>query len=187
MNVYVQRYGDYVHAISRFVRSVGVEKKSTSRVQLFDCSFNVLQKPAEGDLVAYFRFKDVHNKNRIYTDPNGRQFEKHQLESVSEEPSTDFFAKNVVPAGSAAYIQDEDIDRTKADISRVIALFGTPRGVTTMEEGSLVFPLTVGGKSSAGAASEETVKQYDMNRGYQHIALSVQHSTKGEFMLNEKV
>lgn len=197
MNVFVQQYGDYVNAITRFVRAVGADKKSPSRIQLLDCSFNVKQKPKDGDLVVYVRFKDIHNNHRIHTDVNGRHFMEHELESIAEEPTHDFFLNNMVSAGTAAYIQDEDMDRSKADISRVMATFGTPRGVTTMEEGSMVFPLTVGGKISKAKQAkqadqedqedqEDTVKQYDMNRGYQHIALSIQHSSKGLLQINEK-
>ena len=195
MNVMVHRYGDIGFSVSRFVRIVGVDKKGVSRNQLLDCSFNIKQKPAEGDLVAYFRFKDIHNKNIIHTDPNGMSYVQHSLEKPEEADANTFFERNVVPAGTGAFIQDEGIDRSKADITRISAFFATPRGVTTMEEGSLVFPLTVSGISNTKhqeqeqeqGKKEEEFKQYDMNRGYQHISLSIQRSHDGIFNINEKV
>ena len=99
---------------------------------------------------------------------------------------------NVVPATTGAYIQDEDVDRTKGDISRLSAYFTATRGITTMEEGSLVFPITVTGiksesKEEEEESEEEETPQYDMNRGFQQIAFSIQRSDKGIFTLNEKM
>ena len=62
-----------------------------------------------------------------------------------------------------------------------------------MEEGSLVFPLTVTGIKSESKeeeeeeSEEEEIPQYDMNRGFQQIAFSIQRSEKGIFTLNEKM
>lgn len=188
MNVMVQHYGDSVDSVTRFVRSIGVDKKITSRSHLLDCSFNIKKKPEEGELVAYVRLKDVHNRNLIHVTTNGMEYDLRQTQEVTGEPEKDYFLKNVFPASSGVYIQDEDIDRTKGDIARISAFFSAPRGVTTMEEGSLVFPLTVGGKKSKPVEEEdEEFRMYDLNHDYQHIALSIQHSDKGLMAINEKM
>ena len=192
MNLMVHHYSTYATTVTRFVRSIGIDKKGISRGHLLDCTINVKKKPNDGDLVLYFRLKDIHNQHIIHTEASGMEYVPIQTADYAEPLDPAYLEQNVVPATTGAYIQDEDVDRTKGDISRLSAYFTATRGITTMEEGSLVFPLTVTGiksesKEEEEESEEEETPQYDMNRGFQQIAFSIQRSDKGIFTLNEKM
>ena len=183
-NVMVQRYRDIAVVMTRFAKSIGVDRKMDTRGHLLEVSYILKKIPQDGVLVAYYRFKDIQNKGRIRVDPIGRGSITRETEPIPADPASDptYINRNVFSAGSFCSIQDEDIDKWKGNTARVTAFFKAPRGVLTMESGSRVFPLNARGEGEQGAKVE-----WDLNEADQDLSFLVQYASDGLYSVGEKM
>ena len=182
--VLVQRYGDVAVVTTRLVKSIGVDKKTDSRGHMIEVSIDVKKYPADAVLVAYYRFKDIQNGGKIHVNPAGHNTVLREAEPMPANPADDptYLNRNVFSAGSFSFIQDEDVNPLKSNTARVTAFFRTPRGVLTMENGSMVFPLHARGVPETG---EDTT--WDLDATEQELSFMVQYATDGVFGVGEKL
>ena len=183
----VQRFSPSVTVITRIIKSVNVNKKIPSRGHLIDQSILIKQSISEGDLVLVHRLRNIHNQNRIHVDLNGRGSQIRVAETLPNDPTeaASWVHRNVFATTNEAFIQDEDLDPLKQDITRASLYFDRPRGVL-VSEGSVFVPLTMGGVTRVVPVNEEE-KRFDLNIAEQQVAMMIERSEKGLFANSEKL
>ena len=200
-NVMVQYYPNDITVVTRIPKSIGTNNRLASFGHLLDITFFIQGKSVEGDLVAVYSLPDIVNQNVLHYNLNGLGSNAQAVEPIPADPSQDgtYLLRNTFPAGSYAYIQDEDVDRTKADIARASFFFEYPHGISLYAPGSVMIPLTVSGiKENAQAeqaeqaeqgaeGSSEEGKHYDLDRTTQNIGIYLERSENGLFAVNNKM
>lgn len=202
-NVMVQYYPNDITVVTRLPKSIGTTNRAASYGHLLDITFFIPGKCAVGDLVAVYSLPDIVNQNVLHYNLNGLGSNAQPVEPTPADPSQDgtYLLRNTFPAGSYAYIQDEDVDRTKADISRASFYFEYPHGVSLYAPGSVMIPLTVSGtgakqpsaeaaetaETAESAESAEEGKHYDLDRTTQNLGIFLERSENGLFWVNNKM
>lgn len=187
----VQYYPNDIIVVTRIPKSIGTNNRMASFGHLLDITFFIQGKSVDGDLVAVYSLPDIVNQNVLHYNLNGLGSNAQAIEPLPADPSQDgtYLLRNTFPAGSYAYIQDEDVDRTKADISRASFYFEYPHGISLYAPGSVMIPLTVSGvKASAEVeGSIDEGKHYDLDRTRQNIGIYLERSENGLFAVNNKM
>lgn len=183
-SVLVQRFSDVAVVTTRVAKSIGVDKKMDSRGHLLEVSVTVKNYPTDAVLVAYYRFKDIQNRGKIHVNPTGHSTVVRESEPLPNDPAADptYLNRNVFAAGSFSFIQDEDLNPWKSNTARVTAFFRTARGVLTMENGSMVFPL-----HARGVLEDGEKAAWDLDATEQELSFLVQYASNGVFSVGEKL
>lgn len=183
-SVLVQRFSDVAVVTTRVAKSIGVDKKMDSRGHLLEVSVTVKNYPTDAVLVAYYRFKDIQNRGKIHVNPTGHSTVVRESEPLPNDPAADpaYLNRNVFAAGSFSFIQDEDLNPWKSNTARVTAFFRTARGVLTMENGSMVFPL-----HARGVLEDGEKAAWDLDATEQELSFLVQYANNGVFSVGEKL
>lgn len=198
MNVMIQYYPNDIIVITRIPKSIGTNDRANSFGHLIDVSYLLQGKVVQGDLVAVYSLPDIVNQNVLHFNLNGLGSSAQKIDPLPDDPSKDntYFLRNTYPAGSFAFIQDEDVDRTKSDIARASFYFEYPHGVSLYAPGSVMIPLTVSGvreeeqpaTAAEGAETQEKEgKHYDLDRTAVNIGIYLERSKDGLFFINTKM